>query len=68
MLDSFEQSDDFKISIDGQSVPVEVLAEGDTVLDTADFFITRLKIQVIKRLEQSLNISTSTYHKGYTLL
>ncbi|MGO3339451.1 hypothetical protein [Psychrobacter sp.] len=37
-LDSFEQSDDFKISIDGQSVPVEVLAEGDTVLDTADFY------------------------------
>ena len=37
-LDSFEQSGDFEISIDGQSVPVEVLAEDDTVLDTADFY------------------------------
>ena len=37
-LDSFEKSNDFKISIDGQSVPAEVLAEGDTVVDTADFY------------------------------
>lgn len=39
VFDEFGQSDDFEFFVDGQSVPVATLAEDDTVLDVADFYM-----------------------------